>query len=121
MRWNDTASIGSKKARLEIKGAKKVASGDRKGNSNGPNNKLRRIRRDTRSRRKELDVTIIHDAVDGACIENRFHHLWLPAAAWRTHCFIGRMLQHEFDMVDARRGPTPTHQRLTLEWDKCQN
>ena len=94
-------SIRSEKARLEIERAEKMAGWIRKWNSDGLGNALGRVR-DT-SGREELDVTIIHDAVDGACRE--LIPLWPLAAAWMAHGFVGGgVLQHELDMVDARWG-----------------
>ena len=85
---------------MEVNWAKEVAGRVRKGDSNGPSNELQRIR--DMSGREELDVAIINDAVNGAC--RKVIPLWPPAAAWMTHRFIGRMLQHELYIIDARGG-----------------
>ena len=46
-----------------------------------------------------MDLTVIHDPVDRAC--RKSIPLGPPAASWMTHCFVGRVLKHELDVVDA--------------------
>ena len=95
-RGNDAVAFRSEKARLEVKGAEKMAGGVREWNSGGPSDKLGTVR-DT-SGREELDVAEVHDAIEGAC--RKPIPLLPPTAVRMTHGLIRGMLQHEMDVAD---------------------
>ena len=97
MWWDDAATVRGEKARLEIEETEKMVGRIGKRDGNGPGDELRGI--GNASGREELNVTVIHYAVDGAC--RKSIPLWPPATAWMAHCFIRRVLQHKLNMVDA--------------------
>jgi len=97
MGWDDAAAVRGEKARLEVEGTKKMAGRIGKRDGDGPGDELRGI--GNASGRKELNVTVIHDAVDGTC--GKSIPLGPPAASRMAHRFVGRVLEHELDVVDA--------------------
>ena len=97
MRGDDAAAVRGEETGLEVEGAKKVAGriGERDGD--GPGDEFRGI--GNAGGRKKLNGTIVHDAVDGTCGEPI--PLGPPAASRMAHRFVGRVLEHELDVVDA--------------------
>lgn len=100
VRRDNAATMGSEKARFEVEGPEEMAFGIREWNSDGPSDKFGRIGGSIR--RNELDGAKLHDAVERA--EREAVPLGPPTTQRVTRGLVGRMLEQELDMVNARGG-----------------
>ena len=96
LRVYDAVAVRSKKARLEVKGAKKMTGRVREWKRGGPSDELGRVRGGSGG--EELEVIKVHDALKGAC--RKPIPLWPPTATRMAHGLIRGMLQHELDAAD---------------------